>query len=462
MYSGNAGPRRRFPNPGEFLSRGPDLTLIEAAHRLSAGRLTSAELVDAHLARIAERDRAIGAFAVVAPDSRRAATRADAERAAGRARGPLHGLPVAVKDLIDTAGLATGYGSHRFDGHVPVRDAIVVARLRAAGALVLGKTVTDEFGLGGPALDAPHRPPLNPAAPGRVTGGSSSGSAAAVAAGLVRVALGTDSGGSVRVPAAWCGVVGLKPGRGRLPLDGVFPLAPSLDTVGILAASVAEAACTCDVLAGTALAGATAHGVAGLRLGYARDWFVEEPTADPAMVDAIDAAVATLAGLGAHVAEVSLPDAADFEDCGARLLYTEAAEIHRAAMTAEPWRYGRLARGTLRAALALDPAALPQVRAAAADLRAAVEGRVFASYDALLTATVLGPPPRAADFDGTEPVLAPSRTIAFNVTGHPALSVPAGLARGLPTALQIVGPEAAIYRVGAALERALAGEGGAV
>ncbi len=428
-----------------------DLTLPEAARRLRDGSLSVARLVDSHRARIADRDPAIGAFATLAADARAAVAAAEA----APERGPLHGVPVAIKDLIDTAGLATGCGSRRFDGRVPDRDAAVVARLRAAGAIVIGKTVTDEFGLGGPAFDTPHPPPRNPRAPGRLTGGSSSGSAAAVAGGLVRVALGTDSGGSVRVPAAWCGVVGLKPAFGCLPLDGVFPLAPSLDHVGILAATVPEAALVLDALAGTSAAAGLGAGIAGLRLGYARDWFAFDPAAEAATTRAIDAAVATLAALGARVDAVALPDWADFEECGAILLYTEAAAIHRAAMATHRDHYGRLARQTLDAALALGPGTLPQALVAAAALREALDGRVFTRFDALVTATVLTAPPLAAGFDGTAPVLPAARAIAFNVTGHPAVSVPVPREDGLPAALQIVGPVAVICRVGAALERAM-------
>jgi len=412
----------------------PDLNLAEATYRLRAGALTPRALVAAHLERIAARDPAIGAFARLAPDALAAAD-------AGGG-GPLRGLPIAVKDLVDTAGLATARGSHCFEGRVPGADAAVFARLRAAGAIVIGKTVTDELGLGGPATDTPDAAPRNPRFPGRVTGGSSSGSAAAVAGGLVRVALGTDSGGSVRVPAAFCGVVGLKPGRGRIATDGVFPLAPSLDHVALLAATVAEAAFVCDALAGTACVPALARGVAGLRLAFARDWFADDAAADPAVTAAIDAAVTALARQGARVAEVTLLDAAEFDACGAILLYGEAAALHRGLLV-QPG-LGRLARGTLEAALAVNPDALPQARVAAAALRETLDGRVFTRFDALLTATVLTPPPPATAFDGTVPLVPAARALAFNVTGHPALTVP-------PAGLQIVGPEPVICRIGAAL-----------
>jgi aspartyl-tRNA(Asn)/glutamyl-tRNA(Gln) amidotransferase subunit A len=427
----------------------PDLTIAEAAARLRAGTLTAAALVEAHLARIAARDAQVHAVVhLAAAEARAAAAAADAERARGLDRGPLHGMPVGIKDLIDVAGLPTACGAP-VAAPPAAADAEVVRRLRAAGAIPLGKLATDPYGLG-PDRDGSGPPVQNPHAPGHAPGGSSSGPAAAVAAGLVRVALGTDTGGSVRTPAAWCGVVGLKPGFGAVPLAGVVPLAPSLDHVGLIAASVAEAALTLDAIAdGPPASAGLDRPPDGLRLAYARSW-AEDPEATPGVLAVIDAAVERLARLGVRVEQVTLPEHAVFEACGSAILYAEALATHAAGLRDHPDRYGAEARRTLEAARALDPAALPEARRAADALRRALDRTVFARFDAIATATALTPAPPLDAADRWPPL----RTIAFNVTGHPALSVPAGTVAGLPVGLQIAGPStAAICRLGAALER---------
>jgi aspartyl-tRNA(Asn)/glutamyl-tRNA(Gln) amidotransferase subunit A len=440
-----------------------DLPIPEAGARLRDGRLSAAGLLEVHLARIARRDPAWHAFVEVTAERARAqAAEADAALARGEDRGPLHGIPVGVKDLIDVAGVVTACGSGLGRGRVARADAAVVARLRAAGAVLIGKLATDEFGLGGPAFDTPFPPVRNPRNVGHVTGGSSSGSAAAVAGGLVRSALGTDTGGSIRTPAAYCGVVGLKPGFGRVPLGGIAPLAPSLDHAGPLAATVVEAALTLDAIAdpgAPAAASRLGEPLAGLRLGYARGWCAGEPAATPGLVGLVDAAVETLARLGAAVAEVALPDYRIFESCGAVILYAEAAAEHRARRAAGPDGYGRLAARGLAHGATIAPDALRAARQLAGALRGALDRTVFDRLDALLTATALTTAPPFAVFDGAREVWPPVRAIPFNVTGHPALTVPAGWLDGLPVGLQIVGPaggEARICQIGAAFERASA------
>ncbi len=217
-----------------------DLSIPDAAARLRDGRLTSVALTEAHLARIAERDGAYYAFLHVAAESAlAAAAEADAAFSRGEDLGPLQGIPVAIKDLFDTADMPTTYGSDLHAGRVPTGDAEVVRRLRTAGAVLLGKLETYEFAMVGPVFDRAFPPAANPWDVGRATGGSSSGSAAAVAGGLVRTTIGSDTGGSVRSPAAYCGAVGLKPTYGRISTRGAFPLSPSLDHVGLVSASVA-------------------------------------------------------------------------------------------------------------------------------------------------------------------------------------------------------------------------------
>src|SRR5215467_5507328 len=200
-------------------------TLAEVAGRFRDGTLDPVALTETVLAAIEESQPTLNAFVTVAADAaRRDAALARDELASGEDRGPLHGVPVAVKDIVDTAGLLTTMGSRHFAGHIPERDAEVVTRLRAAGAVIVGKTTTHEFAYGPTGDRSANGPGANPRDPSRMAGGSSAGSAAAVAAGLVPLAVGTDTGGSVRIPAALCGVAGIRPTYGRIPTDGVFPL----------------------------------------------------------------------------------------------------------------------------------------------------------------------------------------------------------------------------------------------
>ena len=440
---------------------------IEAAGaRLRDGRLSAAALLGATLARIGRVDPAIGAFVSDAPARAAAlAARADAELAVGTPRGPLHGIPFAVKDLIDVAGLPTGSGSRSRDAaaSAAAEDASVVRRLVDAGAVPVGKVATYELGLVGPSDDGPAPPPRNPRDRMRITGGSSSGSAAAVAAGLVRVSLGTDTGGSVRSPAAYCGVAGLKPTFGALPLAGVQPLAPSLDHVGVIAASVREAALAFAALAGSASAGPApgdaraAPDLSGLSIGYARDWFAHDPALEPDVLAALDRAVGALSLLGARVRPATLPEYAPLERAGGVVIEREAYEVHREALAAGAAGYGRQALECLGRGGRVGPDELARARRIGADFRAAVDAGPLADHDVLVTACTLTVAPPFSAFAPGAATWTPMRTLPFDVSGHPALSCPVEpVAGGLPVGLQIVGrhgDEAGVCRVGEALER---------
>jgi aspartyl-tRNA(Asn)/glutamyl-tRNA(Gln) amidotransferase subunit A len=438
----------------------PDLPIPEAAARLRDGSLTAVALAEAHVARIAALEPRLYAFVMLTAEAAlAAAAEADRELAQGLDRGPLHGIPVAVKDLIDVAGLPTVCGSRSRQGAaVADADAAVVARLRQAGAVLIGKLATYEFGLVGPTFDGPTPPAANPWSPDRVTGGSSSGSAAAVAAGMLRATLGTDTGGSIRSPAAYCGVVGLKPTRGRVPFAGVFPLAPPLDHVGPIARTVAEAALTLDAIADPNAPPATARlrrDIAGLRIAYARDWFADDPALDPGVLAATDDAVSQLSLLGARIAEVALPDYRLFEAAGTVILEAEAFEVHRAALADDPAGYGRAAFAGLLPGACLEPADLAEARRAGAALARAIDAEIFARHDALVTVTTLTPAPPVAPYSEGLVGWSPMRTLPFNLTGHPTLSIPAGFVGGLPVGVQIVGPaasEALICQIGDAFE----------
>ena len=266
-----------------------------AARAIAARELTSEELVQACLDRIAEREDAVGAWEQLDPEAALAQARA---RDAERPRGPLHGVPVGVKDVIDTRDLPTGYGSPIRAGHRPVADAPCVMRLRAAGAVILGKTVTTEFAMWTPGRTA------NPHDHRRTPGGSSSGSAAAVADGMVPVALGTQTAGSIAAPPAFCGVLGLKPSHGLLPTTGVMPLSPRLDTLGVLARDAEDLALVAEVIAGAALGGARVAGAPALALARTPWWEQADEHGQAALLEA----AARLRSAGATVTEVSLPE----------------------------------------------------------------------------------------------------------------------------------------------------------
>jgi len=433
-----------------------DLTITEAGARLRDGRLTALALAEHCLSVVAARDPAYRAFVTVTTDrALRDAARADAELAAGIDRGPLHGIPIGLKDLIDTAGIRTTCGSRRFANHVPRTDAAVAARLRDAGAVLIGKLVTYEFALVGPSFDLPDPPARNPWNTAHITGGSSSGCAAAVAGGLLRTSIGTDTGGSIRSPASYCGVVGLKPTFGRVPAEGVFPLSPSLDHVGPVSASVAEAAVTLDAISDASAASRLGEPIAGRRIAYARDWFATDPDTDPAVLAAMDDAVSQLSLLGAEISEIVLPDYALFEAAGAVILQAEALEIHAEALRSDPEGFGRLAYQNLISGLCLADDDVALARSAADELSRAMQDHV-SRFDALVTVNTLTPALPYSRFDGKTAVWTAMRTLPFNVARNPVLAVPVGFSGGLPLGMQIVGrlgDEAGICAIGHAFER---------
>lgn len=436
-----------------------DLSLPEAAAMLRSGELTSRALTEATLARIAARNPRIHAFTHIAADALAQADRADA-MLQGEAPGPLCGIPVAVKDLIDVAGQPATSGSRVLAGRIADTDAPAVARLRAQGAVLIGKVATYEFAMVGPDLTLPDPPARNPWNPDHITGGSSSGSAAAVAGGLVRLAIGTDTGGSIRSPAAYCGCVGLKPSYDRVSRAGAFPLSPRLDHVGPLAATVEEAALALDAMTESAswrpASARIGQHINGLKIAYARDWFAADPQASPALIRAMDEAASTLSLLGAKIALVALPDYAPYETAASIILHAEALEEHRALIRDRAGDYGRPTLQCLAFGAALDAGDVAKAREAqtrlTAEMLSAMDG-----HDLILTATTLTPALPFSAFDGERAVWTPMRTIAFNLTGQPALSLPAGFENGLPLGLQLIarqGDEDLLCRTGHAFERA--------
>jgi aspartyl-tRNA(Asn)/glutamyl-tRNA(Gln) amidotransferase subunit A len=450
-----------------------ELSVSEVAAALRGGELTSSALTRYLLDRIAEVDPGLDAFIRVTGERALAeADRADRELASGIDRGPLHGVPYALKDIIDVAGIPTTCNSKLMLDHIPSRDSEVQARLRAGGGVLLGKVNTAEFALGGPGFDLPFPPARNPWNREHFTGGSSAGSGAAVGAGLTRVALGSDTGGSIRSPAANCGAVGIKPTYGLVSRRGVFPLSYSLDHVGTIAWSVQDAALTLNVIAGhdpadpSSVAGPVpdftaelGQGIEGLRIGYARGLFDGVAGVSPEIVSLMDASAERIAGLGALVEEVTLPDFELFKACGRLIMTAEAYAIHEEDLRTRPRDFGRYMYQRIVSAAALSAADLIQAMRLRRELTVSLNRDLFSRYDALITTVALVPAAHFDEFpvDWPPPSLSVAvQTVPFNVTGNPALVVPAGFSSaGLPIGLQIVGrvfDEPRLLRIGAAFE----------
>lgn len=437
-----------------------DYSIPEAALALREGRLTARQLVTAALDRIAQRNDRLHAFTHLNPDALAEADRADAMLAAGAAP-PLCGIPVAAKDLIDVGGLPATSGSAVLSGRIAAADADAVAQLRAQGAVILGKLATYEFAMVGPDLNLPDPPARNPWNLNHITGGSSSGSASAVAGGLVRLALGTDTGGSIRSPSAYCGCVGLKPSYDRVSRAGAFPLSPALDHTGPLAATVEEAALALDAMTAAPndwrpASARLDRGAEGLRIGYARDWFAQDPQASPALIRAMDDAAASFSMLGASITPVSLPDYGMFEAAGSVILHAEALAEHLSLIRDHLPRYGRPVLQCLAFGAAVDAEDVQRARMVQARLTQDMLA-AMAPFDLVITATALTSALPFSAFDGKKAVWTPMRTIPFNVTGQPVLSVPVGFDGDLPLGMQIIGrrgDEDLICAAGHAFERA--------
>src|SRR2546430_9148144 len=337
----------------------PDFLTIAAAARLIEQReLSPVELVDSRLARIEKLDGQLHSFIRVLADTARADARAaETEIKTGKYRGPLHGIPIGLKDIYETAGVATTGHSKVMQDHVPKEDAVSVTRLRAAGAIVMGKLATHEFALGGPSFDLPWPPARNPWDTTRFTGGSSSGTGASVAAGLVLGGTGSDTGGSIRGPAAFCGLAGIKPTYGLISRMGILPLAFSLDHAGPLTWNAEDSAILLQAMAGHDPAdpasanrpipdyrAALARGVKGLRIGLVRHFYERDNEVNPATRAGIGAAAQTLEGLGCTVRELTLSPLAAWAACGMAIMQCEAYAIHEANLRTRFTDYGEIFR----------------------------------------------------------------------------------------------------------------------
>ena len=452
------------------------LSASDAVRAFAARRLSPVELVQALLARIDALDPSLNVFIRRDDTAALAAARvAEAEIAAGRIRGPLHGVPVGIKDIIDVAGLPTTCHSRvLLDNHAST-DAVCVARLRQAGAIVLGKLSTHEFAIGGPSFDLPFPPARNPWNRDHHPGGSSSGSGAGLAAGFFPLALGTDTGGSIRNPASACGIVGLKPTYGLVSRRGVFPLAFTLDHVGPMTRTVADNALLLDTLAGhdpqdpgsraapkRYYAAGLERGVRGLRIGFVRHFHQADLIADPDVDAALEAVARSFAADGAIVSDVTLPTLGEFAAVNRIILNSEAWSIHAPWLRSQPGNYGKLGRQRLMAGAFLPAGDYVAAQRRRAQMIAAVED-ALREVDVLLCASSMDPASRIEDAEATARTYPRQARTPFNVTGHPALAMLAGLsAGGLPLSVQFAGryfDEAMVLRVARAWERVAGTDG---
>ncbi len=454
------------------------LGLAEASRRLADGSLSPVDLTEAMLARIEALNPTLNVYLAVEAERARAAARESAgRRAAGSPRGPLDGVPIAVKDIVWRAGRPMTAGAKRPVVERAPEDATVVARLEAAGAVLVGVLNLHEFAYGVTNVNPHHGPVHNPWATDRNPGGSSGGSGAALAAGLAYGALGTDTGGSIRIPASVCGIVGLKPTYGRVSRHGVYPLAWSLDHVGPMARRVEDVALLLQAIAGAdpadptasrrpvpAYAALRARGdatpLAGLRVGVPRGFFFDR--ADPEVARIVRGAIERMRDLGAAVREVALPKTEAAVPAGLLVLLSEAASVHARRLVETPGDYGADVRARLeqgRLVPAVDYIAAQRVRAVVRRELA----DVLREVDCLATPTTAATAGLVAE--GATGAADTARramthfTRPFNLTGSPALSLPCGFtAEGLPVGLQLVGrpfEEGTLIAVAAPLEAAL-------
>jgi len=446
-------------------------TIQAAAAALRSGEVTSVELTEAALATTHELNDTVGAFIVVTDEiALAAAKQADADFAAGVDKGPLQGIPFAIKDILATKDAPTTANSLVLDpkwgeGY----DSVTTERVRATGAALTGKLVCSEFALGMPDDEKPFPIPKNPWALDRTPGGSSSGTGIAVAAGMVLGGIGTDTGGSVRFPAAYCGHTGLKVTYGRVPKWGCAPLGYSLDSIGPMARSAWDCAAILNVIAGYDSRDMTAAdepaedylaniegGVRGLKVGVPTEYFFDHELLHPEQKASSEAVIAQLKELGAEIVEVNLPKSSIAKEANTMIMITEAFSYHRMDMASRWTDYGRgvrnmIARGALYSAA--DYVQAQRFRSWYAKEAA----KVMAAVDVLITPTIVEPAGLTADMDMTKRMLQPSYCGPFNLTGYPGLAIPSGFSSGgLPLSTQIVGApfaEALVLRVGHAYQQ---------
>lgn len=454
-----------------------DFDVAALAEKLRARELSPVELTEAYLARIEQLDARLRCYITVTADrARDAARRAEHEIAAGNWRGPFHGVPIALKDLCSTRGIRTTGGSKILAQHVPDFDCTVWSRLEAAGAILLGKLNLHEFAAGATNTNPHWGICRNPYNLERIPGGSSGGSGAAIVAHLAAATIGTDTGGSIRIPAAFCGCVGMKQTWSRVSRYGVLPLADSLDHAGPITRSVKDAALMLRVIAGhdpndatsshepvPDYAAACGREIRGLRVGVIREL---RAGLDAAVAESFDAALAQLRDLGAELEDVTLPAVEQVSAIATTITFAEAAEYHQPWLRTRADDYGKDVRRALEAGMLLPAPHYIRAQRARAVLLAQAQS-ALEKCAVLVAPTTAIPAPRihigaSALMPNGEPVDMVAAilrfTAPFNITGQPALALPTGLSSdGLPLSMQVIGrpfDEPTVFQVAAAYEAA--------
>ncbi len=446
-------------------------TIAEAARDLASGRLSPVALAEACLARIEASEPRINAFIkLTKAEALTAACAAEAVLRAGRSKGPLHGIPFAHKDIYGTAGLATTAHSRLLADYVPDEDAVIVARLAAAGVVPFGKLATHEFAWGGPSFDLPWPPARNPWNPEHFPGGSSSGTGAAVASGFVLGGTGSDTGGSIRLPSSFCGLAGIKPTYGLLSRRGIQPLAYTLDHAGPLAWTVKDCAILLEAMAGhDPLDPASADappvsyteklsaGVEGLRIGVIRHFYETDISATPEVAAAMAGSIHTFERLGAKVSDVAMSPLQDWFATGMLIMIAEAYTVHEPWLKTRYGEYGEFFRDRVVLGAFITSADYLAAVRRRRELRQEL-AKVMQQYDLLIVPTTAGPAPRMEEVTKYASFEAPNLTMPFNVAGTPALALCNGFSSsGLPLSLQIVGrpfEDATVLAAGHAFETA--------
>ena len=448
------------------------LTIAEASKLIAAKQLSPVELTKDCLARMKAYDNTLHAF--ILPTEERAlsdARAAEARMMAGATKGPLDGIPIGHKDIYNTAGIRTTGHSRLLEDNVPAADATSVRKWAEAGVVLMGKLSTHEFAMGGPSFDLPWPPARNPWNPEHFTAGSSSGTGAAVASGMILGGTGSDTGGSIRGPAAFCGIAGIKPTYGLVSRVGVLPLSFSMDHAGPMAWTVQDCALLLQAMAGYDPADPASadrpvpdfvsdigKGVKGLRIGVVRHFFETDNPVSPATRVGIDHALDVFEHLGAEIAEVTLSPMADYAACGWVIISSEAYAVHEPWLKARFNDYGELFRdrlalgGFIRATDYVQ--AMRRRRTLCEELKA-----VMAHHDILVSASAVGEAPKITEVPKWATMEKPSLTTPFNLTGYPAMSVCTGFgAVGLPVSMQLVArpfAEATLFQAGHAYEAAV-------
>jgi aspartyl-tRNA(Asn)/glutamyl-tRNA(Gln) amidotransferase subunit A len=446
-------------------------TIAEAAGQIAARKLSPVELTKACLDRIGRLDGTLHSFLLVTEERAMADARAaEARMMSGSLKGRLDGIPIGHKDIYNTAGIRTTAHSRLLENNVPAEDSVVVRKWADAGTVMMGKLATHEFAIGGPSFDLPWPPARNPWNPDHFTAGSSSGTGAAVAAGLVLGGTGSDTGGSIRGPSALCGLAGIKPTYGLCSRRGVLPLSNTLDHTGPMTWTVEDCALLLQAMAGhDPLDPASANrpvadfsagigkGVKGLRIGVIRHFHEEDNPASPATLKGIEGALDFFRASGAEVRDVQLSSMMDYNAAGWVILTAEAYTIH------EPWfktrfnDYGELLRDRL--ALAATLSASDYVQATRRRRELCLEMKAaMADLDLLVTAAAPGEAAKITEVPKWLMLQKPNFTMPFNITGLPAMSVCSGYGEGgLPVSIQIIGKpfqEATVFQAGHAYETA--------